>query len=360
MRIFVTGAAGLIGGEVARRLVARGHSVTAGVHRSRDVRGNDGAAVAVAGTIAIDLAAPALDLDGASAQAMADDHDLILHCAATTRFDLDDAAYQATNVAGTAAILALAARADRPVLYVSTAYVCGRRDGRIGEDDPLPADGFANGYEASKARAETLVAAASPRHVIARPSIVVGDSLTGAIRSFDTIYAAFKLIAEGHVRHMPARADATLDFVPINHVAAGLVALAERIEAAAGARLHLVSANPVPVADWAAAIGAYPQFTAPTYVAPEAFDPAALPPLERRLFGRVAGLYSSYFQRAPRFEDARFRALTGLACPPTDPAYLTRLIDYCIAVGFLSVASGRADNAAPAGAARRAPRASRP
>ena len=335
MRIFLTGAAGLIGGEVAQRLVARGHGVTAGVHRNPEVRGNDGESVAVVGTVTIDLTAPALGLDEAAAQDIADHHDLILHCAATVRFDLDEAAYRATNVAGTAAVLALAARRDLPLLHVSTAYVCGGRDGVIRENDPLPADGFANGYEASKAEAEALVAAASPRHVIARPSIVVGEFATGAMRSFDTIYAAFKLIAQGRIRNMPARADATFDFVPIDHVAAGLVALAERIDEAAGARFHLVSGNPVSVADWAAAIGSYPHFNAPTYVDPDAFDPASLPPLERRLFGRVAGLYSSYFQRAPRFDDRAFVALTGLDCPPTDTAYIKRLIDQCIAVGFL-------------------------
>ena len=335
MRIFVTGAAGLIGGEVARRLVARGHGVTAAIHRNPDVRGNDGTPVAVAGTIGIDLAAPAIGLDDTTAQAIADSHDLILHCAATTRFDLDEAAYRATNVAGTAAILTLAARRDLPVLHVSTAYVCGCRDGVIREEDPLPTDGFANGYEASKAAAEALVMAASKRHAVARPSIVVGEHASGAIRSFDTIYAAFKLIASGRIRHMPARPDATLDFVPIDHVAASLVALAERIDAAAGGRFHLVSGDPVPVADWAAAIGSYPQFTAPVYVEPHAFDPATLSPLERRLFGRVAALYGSYFQRAPRFDDCRFVALAGLDCPPTDTAFIKRLIDYCIAVGFL-------------------------
>ena len=338
MRIFLTGAAGLIGGEVAQRLVARGHRVTAGIHQNPDVRGNDGVPVAVSGTIAIDIAAPSLGLDEGAARHLAETHDLILHCAATVRFDLDAAAYDATNVAGTAAVLTLAALHDRPALYVSTAYVCGRRDGTICEDDPLPADGFANGYEASKAAAEALVAAASPRHVIARPSIVVGHSTSGAIRSFDTIYAAFKLIAEGRIRHMPARANATLDFVPIDHVAAGLVTLAERIEDAAGGRFHLVSGAPVPVADWASAIGSYEQFRAPTYVDPAAFDPATLPPLERRLFGRVAGLYASYFQRAPRFDDRRFQALAGFGCPPTDVAYIKRLIDYCIAVGFLPAA----------------------
>lgn len=334
MRIFLTGATGLIGGEVARRLVERGHAVTAGVHRNREVRGNDGAVVPIAGDVAIDLAAPALGLTDAETSAIAGRHDLVIHCAATVRFDLTEAEYHATNVAGTAAMLSLAARTNLPLLYVSTAYVCARRDGTIAEDDALPATGFANGYEASKAAAEALVAA-TPRHVIARPSIVVGDSRTGAIRGFDTIYAAFKLIAEGRVRRLPARADATLDFVPIDHVARGLVALAETMQAAAGGRFHLVSGAPVPVGDWVAAIASYPQFTAPTLLDPRAFDPAALPPLERRVYARVAGVYASYFQRDPRFDDARFRALTGLACPATGAPYLRTLIDHCIAAGFL-------------------------
>ena len=339
MRIFLTGATGLIGGEVAQRLVAGGHRVTAAVHRDRVVRDNAGREVAPADRVTIDLMAPELGLAGSAARRLARSHDLILHCAATTRFDLDAATYRATNVAGTAAVLALAALGDLPVLHVSTAYVCGLRDGPIGEDDPLPADGFANGYEASKAQAEAMVAAASPRHVIARPSIVTGDSRTGAIRGFDTFYAAFKLIAEGRLRQIPSDADATLDFVPIDHVAAGLVALAERMGEAAGGRFHLVSGAPVRVADWAAAIGAYPQFHTPIRTAPAAFDRATLPPLERRLHGRVFGPYSSYFRRSPLFDDRRFRALTGLASPPTDAAYLRRLIDYCIAAGFLGAAT---------------------
>ena len=170
---------------------------------------------------------------------------------------------------------------------------------------------------------------------IARPSIVVGEHKSGAIRQFDTTYAAFKLIAEGRVRHMPARAGATLDFVPIDHVAAGIVALAEPVDEAEGGTFHLVSGQPLPVERFTAAIGAYPQFHEPELVPPEDFDPARLPALERRLFRRVAGLYASYFQRSPRFDDSGFRALTGLECPATGEAYIRRLIDHCIDVGFL-------------------------
>ena len=332
LRILITGAGGLIGGEIAARLAARDHRVSALVHRNPEVRGNDGRTPALHATFHGDVTQPGFAVDAITAR----DHDLLIHCAATTRFDLKDEDYRAVNVAGTAHAIELARSCGMALLHVSTAYVCGRRDGAIAEDDPLPRDGFANGYEASKAEGEALVAASGLRFAIARPSVVVGDSATGAIRTFDTIYAAFKLIAKGRVRHMEARADATIDFVPIDHVAAGILALAENMAAAAGARYHLVSAQPVPVAMFAAAIGTFPQFSAPTLVPPESFDIAALPPLERRLYSRVAGLYSSYFQRDPRFDDSVFRSVTGLVCPPTGAAYLKRLIDYCIAVGFLS------------------------
>lgn len=227
-------------------------------------------------------------------------------------------------------------------LHVSTAYVCGTRDGPIGESDPLPNSGFANGYKASKAAGERLVRGFAGRWAIARPSIVTGAHGNGAIRAFDTTYTAFKLIAEGRVQHMPARADATLDFVPIDHVAGGIIAIAGQMPRAAGQTFHLASCQPLPVARFTAAIAAYPHFHAPALVAPESFDPGSLPPLERRLFRRVAGLYASYFQRNPHFDDTALRALTGAGCPPTGDAYVARLIEHCIAQGFLSAMPDRA------------------
>ncbi len=334
MRILVTGAGGLIGGEVAARLVARGHRVSALVHRNPQVRGNDGHAPALHSVLHGDVAQPGFGLAGAST--IAADHDLVIHCAATTRFDLKDEDYRATNVGGAANAVEFARSGGMALLHISTAYVCGRQDGAIAEDDRLRTAGFANGYEASKAQGEALVAASGLTYAIVRPSVVVGEWASGAIRTFDTIYDAFKLLAEGRVRHMEASEGATIDFVPIDHVAAGIVALAENMAQADGGHYHLVSAQPVPVTLFAAAIGAFPQFHAPILVAPQDFDVATLAPLERRLYARVAGLYSSYFQRDPRFDDARFQALTGLSCPPTGAAYLKRLIDYCIATSFLS------------------------
>lgn len=338
MRILVTGAAGLIGGELCARLSAAGHHVTGLVRSNPDVLANDGTRAEIAEVLTGDLSQEGMGLDSATLGRLADRLDLVLHCAALTRFDLEEHAYRATNIEGTQRALDLARRAGAGFLHVSTAYVCGSRTGAIGEDDPLPTSGFTNGYEASKAEAEGLVRSSGVPFVIARPSIVVGDSRTGAIRQFDTIYAAFKLIAEGRVRHMPIQAGATLDFVPLDHVARGIVGLAEAFDRAAGSAYHLVSGGAVPVADFAEVIGGFDAFDAPKLVDARDFDPSSLPAMERRLFKRVAGLYANYFQRNPQFADANLRAVTGLAPPPMDQALLRKLIQYCLDAGFLKAA----------------------
>lgn len=329
MRILVTGTTGLLGGEVAARLVARGHHVTALVHRARAVLGNDRRPVA-ATTLAGDVRRPGFGLAAAPAV------DLILHCAAVTAFDAPAELYRAVNIDGTAHAARLAADLGVPLLHVSTAYVCGTRDGRIGEGE-VGSD-FVNGYEASKAAGEAIVAAAMARGLvaaIARPSIIVGDSAHGAIRSFENIYMIFKLIAEGRVRTLPGAAGASLDLVPIDHVAGGIVAMVADFAAVAGRTLHLVAAEPTPLPRLGAAIAAVPGLGAPQFVDPAAFAPATLPPIERRYHAAAAALYTSYLLRAPRFDTTQAAALLP-ACPPTDRAWLDRLIGFCLADGFVS------------------------
>ncbi len=333
----------MIGGEVAARLLAQGHSVTALVHNNRDIRANDNSAVTVNEVVTGDVSAPLFGWDKAEWDRLTGAHDLLIHCAATVRFDLDDETYRRVNTGGAANAIEFARSGNMPILHVSTAYVCGTRNGPILETDRVPDRGFANGYEASKASAEKLVRASGIPFAIARPSIVVGESTTGLIRQFDTTYAAFKLIAEGRVNHMPARSDASLDFVPLDHVAAGITALAQNMRRANGGAYHLVSGRPIPVTMFADGIAAFPQFHRPVLVEPEGFDPATLPALERRLFKRVAGLYASYFQRDPQFDDRAAQEMTGLICPPTGAEYLHRLISFCIDVGFLKGAQAAAE-----------------
>ncbi|TRW16898.1 SDR family oxidoreductase [Glacieibacterium frigidum] len=322
MHILVTGAAGLVGADLCVRLRERGHQVTGLVHR----RGADGE------TVAGDVAVKGLGIDLRP--------DLVVHCAAITAFDATPEAYARVNVGGAANVVAFAEKIGARLLHVSTAYVCGTRDGRISEGEV--GEAFVNGYEASKASAEALVRASSAPWTIARPSVVVGDSMTGAIASFENIYLIFRLIAEGRVRTLPASARATLDLVPIDHVGRGLVALAET--PAPGVTVHLTAATPTRVHDLGAAIAAVPGLGHPEFVDPLAFDVAALPPAERRWHAAAAALYTNYLTRAPVFDQANASRLVP-PCPPTDRAWLDRLIAYCLERGFVTA---RPDNARPA------------
>ncbi|MDG2001746.1 MAG: SDR family oxidoreductase [Novosphingobium sp.] len=357
LNILVTGAAGLVGGEVCAQLCRDGHQVTALVHRNRNVRGNDGAQVPVAGIIPVDVTLPQFGHDDANWSRLAEASDVLIHCAAVTRFDLPEAEYRKVNIVGTAYAIELARCAGLNLLHVSTAYVCGVRDGLIREIDPLPESGFANAYETSKAAAEQLVRASGLPFVIVRPSIIVGDSRTGAIRDFETTYAVFKAIAEGRIGSLPFRKGATLDFVPIDHVASSISALSVQFPRVARQTAHLVSGQPITVEDFVAAIGDFPQFHVPELVEAQDFDPGQLLPLERRLFIRLAGPYASYFRRDPRFDASGLHSITGKVCPATDAAWLRGLIRYCISRGFLpdDELSEYRDRVSPAACARPMP-----
>jgi nucleoside-diphosphate-sugar epimerase len=353
LRILIIGASGLLGGAMASHLAARGHDVVAMTGRrpallaappgGETLRPSAGRALhpGVILVLPADLRHEALGLDAARLATLVSGLDLIIHCAAVTGFDLDPATYRAVNVEGTARILSLAEGAGPrpiPLLYVSTAYVCGERSGPVAEVPPAPGTRFANGYEESKAEAEALVAAARGRGLplaIARPSIVVGAWTDGAIARFDNLYGMIRLVTEGRIRTIPAAPGASLDMVPIDHVVHGLADIAERMEAAAGGIFHLVSGAPVPVPRLRDLALSYPQFQAPHFVPPEQFDSAALGGAGEWWHARVTGLYASYFLRDPRFADGNLRALSGRACPPVDWAFLRRMIDHCIARGFL-------------------------
>jgi thioester reductase-like protein len=100
------------------------------------------------------------------------------------------------NVTGTQRVLDLAERVPRleRFHYVSTCYVSGRYPGVFTEDDLEQGQTFNNYYEETKQLAEVEVRRRMDRipATVYRPSVVVGDSESGATQKFDGPYVVMQ------------------------------------------------------------------------------------------------------------------------------------------------------------------------
>ncbi|NNU14752.1 SDR family oxidoreductase [Parvularcula sp. ZS-1/3] len=334
-RVLVTGSAGLLGGEICGRLTDKGYEVIGLVNRNPDILRNDGRTVPVLRAVQGDITKESFGLSEAEWQALAEEADTIVHCAAVTDFVDENDLHRAVNVEGTKNVLALTKLAGAKLVHISTAYIAGDREGTLLETEFDEGQGFTNGYESTKLRAERLVRDSDVRFAIARPGIVLGDHQEGRTRSFDTIYPILKVFAEGWVRTMPAAPHATLDLVPIDHVCRGIIAMVERFDEAEGKVFHLVSGRPTPLRAFPETLAKFEGLSSPDWVDPESFDMASLRPSERRFFQRGAEVYARYFTRNPQYDDSQYRAFSGEACPPCDEAWWERITAYCIEAGFI-------------------------
>ena len=171
----------------------------------------------------------------------------IVHSAADLRVNAPIAELRKTNLQGTAHVLELAqaVQADHRLTrfsHVSTAYVAGGRTGPVPEDALTDAYGFSCAYEFSKYEGERLVQAARADLPISvfRPGMIVGDSATGAIKTFNTFYFPLRLYLGGQLPVIPAGRTQRVNLVPVDYVAEAIVRLTLE-PAAAGLNFHLTA-----------------------------------------------------------------------------------------------------------------------
>src|SRR5436190_19145734 len=92
---------------------------------------------------------------------------------------------------------------------------------------------FRNTYERTKWEAEHIVAAAADlAPVVARPSIVMGESTSGWTPAFNVLYWPIRAFSRGLFDVVPARPEAMVDVVPVDYVADALVHLLEHPDTA--------------------------------------------------------------------------------------------------------------------------------
>jgi long-chain acyl-CoA synthetase len=301
MSVLLTGATGFVGGEVLARLA--GEDVLALTRRP----------VPGLRTVAGDLTAPGLGAPPGAFDGVTE----IVHCAASVSWDLSLADARAINVEGTRRVLELAAALPglRRHVHVSTAYVAGRFEGRFGEDDLWRGQAFRNTYEQSKAEAEQLVHDAGLPSVVVRPSIVMGDSVTGFTPVFNVLYWPLRAYARGLLPAIPASSDARVDIVPVDYVADAIV---EALRSDVGGVLNLVAADDAPTVERLAGLAAAALGRErPRLGAPDGALAARSP---------EAAAYLEYFDMRVVFDAARAHAVLGP--PPRLEDYFPTLMAY--------------------------------
>lgn len=212
----LTGGSGVVG-TALRDILDPGEYIA--LVRNRQLAGTT--------TIRGDICADRLGLSRRDYDALARRVGAIVHAAADTQLNatLDD--LTATNLAGTLNVLAFAEHAGVPVHYVSTAYIhCLDRPENVGRSLP---------YAESKRAAERLVSMSGVASTILRPSIVVGDSLSGVISDFQGLHRLCGATLDNMFPVLPGAPDGIVDFVPQDLVAR-VIAAAVRGELATAHR----------------------------------------------------------------------------------------------------------------------------
>jgi long-chain acyl-CoA synthetase len=244
--VLLTGATGFLGTHLALRLLKEEGTAIIALVRARDAETARQRLLrlwwdwpelvdAVGGRVTVlagDVALPRLGLDETRQEALTKKVTHVIHAAAAVRMDIPVGELRKTNVQGTVNVLELATAAHKDhglarFSHTSTAYVAGGRKGEVREDSLTDEFGFSSAYEMTKYEAELLVNEAKkdlPVSVL-RPGMVVGDSRTGAVKAFNTLYVPLRLYLSGRLRIFPTSGSLRVNLAPVDYVADAVVRL---------------------------------------------------------------------------------------------------------------------------------------
>ena len=179
----------------------------------------------------------------------------IFHLAAVYDLSVQRELGMRVNVKGTQNILDFAEEAVslRRLHYVSTCYVSGRHVGRFTEEDLQKGQSFNNFYEETKYLAEVEVQArlrGGLPTTVYRPSVVIGDSRTGATQKYDGPYYVIRwLLRQRRIAFLPVMGNAKrtqVNLVPRDFVVDAILHLSQR-EASVGKVYQLADPHPLTV-----------------------------------------------------------------------------------------------------------------
>ena len=250
-----------------------------------------------------------------------------------------------TNVQGLGHLLDLCSQAGiRQFHHVSTAYICGLREGRILESEIDVGQELGNVYEDSKLRAEKLLRQFGfDVLTVYRPASIIGDSQSGFTSNYHGFYLPLQLAAmlcgELPPEQMSDRFCACLglsgeegkNFVPVDWVAAAMSSLVTRPEHH-GRTYHLAAPRTVSVRRVQQVVQeAIRRYSRRPVAAALANDIGVY---EQQFVDQMT-VYRSHWRDDPAFDLTNTRqALPHLPCPEVDHALLLRTAQYAMENNF--------------------------
>jgi thioester reductase-like protein len=274
----------------------------------------------------------------------------IVGCAASMTFREDKRGEPfRTNVGGTGNLLDLCRRTGiRRFHHVSTAYLCGLRQGRILESEIDVGQELGNVYEKSKLEAEKMIRAADflLERTFYRPASVVGDSKSGYVTSFHGFYLPLQLahamagrvpvgqMNERFFARLGLHGDEGKNLVPVDWLSQAIVYLVTHAEHH-GCTYHLASPDPVPVVEIQKVIHDAIERYYPKPLA-TSISAAELDSLEG-LFYEYMSIYRSHWRDDPEFDLTNTAAaLAHLPCPKLTYDVLLRVARYPVERNFIA------------------------
>ncbi|MBS1969352.1 MAG: SDR family oxidoreductase [Bdellovibrionales bacterium] len=164
-------------------------------------------------------------------QAQRNDINIIIHNAAKTAFNVDEATANSVNRDGSLALLKFASELPKlgTFTYVSTLYASGMAAGPIKEEffsSPV----FANHYERSKWEVEEAIRTQFTNLPwrIARVATIIADGDSGTVIQHNAIHNTLKLFYYGLISLLPGRAETPIHLVDGEFTAKSLAAVVNK------------------------------------------------------------------------------------------------------------------------------------
>ena len=298
---------------------------------------------------AADLSESDLALDIPTRKWMAENCSAFIHNAASLTFEANEKTGEPTrtNIDGTRNVLALCEELGiRRMHYVSTAYICGLRQGRILESEVDVGQTPGNAYEETKLEAEKMVRAADflDSLTVYRPAIIIGDSQTGYTTTFHGFYTPLRIV-HGVSHKLPIRNGVRMllgplgltgsefkNFVPVDWVAS-IICHVMSNQKYHGATYHLTPQNAVDVETMYDQISeAIIEFSPPR---PESTSGLLDFKELTEMFVDQMTSYRAYWRDDPVFDTTNLQAVAPhLPCPRIDKEMLMRASQYAVENNF--------------------------